>query len=214
MPKTLLPKSFLQFETQRSLVLGLTTNLIILETFLQTSKNGNGNGNGNRNGNDAFLNVEQRSSLNKPPKPNVTWSEYISAAPGKYPCLGRPIICKTKNKRLKLTVAMVSHCTDIFKESFHIQTIPKKLMEVILKLVFSCYKENNSSATKQPSRTNCIKTTLIHKITTFFLKAQNPFITKWKKIPSHVVFEGGVKMCFLSLEAAYKQKGGKLLWLN
>lgn len=47
-----------------------------------------------------------RKSLPPPPKSNVTWQEYISAEPGKYAVLGRPIICKETSKAYRATVAM------------------------------------------------------------------------------------------------------------
>ncbi|CAL8089588.1 unnamed protein product [Orchesella dallaii] len=47
-----------------------------------------------------------RPSLPKPPKPKVTWEEYIRAVPGSPPHLGRPLNCKVSSKAFKATLAM------------------------------------------------------------------------------------------------------------
>ncbi|XP_066588424.1 uncharacterized protein [Prorops nasuta] len=48
----------------------------------------------------------RRTSLNPPPESNITWEEYIAAAPGESPLLGRDIVYKECNKSFKATVAM------------------------------------------------------------------------------------------------------------
>ncbi|XP_068146850.1 ankyrin repeat domain-containing protein 13C [Drosophila tropicalis] len=50
--------------------------------------------------------LPRRSSLQAPPATNVTWSQYIEAAVGKCPQLGRPPVHKQSNKTLRATVAM------------------------------------------------------------------------------------------------------------
>ncbi|KAJ1523441.1 hypothetical protein ONE63_001299 [Megalurothrips usitatus] len=47
-----------------------------------------------------------RKSLTPPLKSNVSWTEYISAEPGKHPTLGRPVLCKETSKAYRATVAM------------------------------------------------------------------------------------------------------------
>ncbi|KAL3869207.1 hypothetical protein ACJMK2_041917 [Sinanodonta woodiana] len=49
---------------------------------------------------------ERRESLSPPTLADVTWKEYISARPGKFPCLGRQWISKESFKAFKATIAM------------------------------------------------------------------------------------------------------------
>ncbi|XP_021965283.1 ankyrin repeat domain-containing protein 13C [Folsomia candida] len=48
----------------------------------------------------------RRESLPPPPRPEITWDEYILAEPGSPPHLGRPQMCKTSSKAFKATMAM------------------------------------------------------------------------------------------------------------
>lgn len=50
--------------------------------------------------------IVRRKSLPKPPKPNLTWTEYISME--KQPCIGRKMICKENIKKFKATLGMVN----------------------------------------------------------------------------------------------------------
>ena len=61
----------------------------------------------NTNDSDDFdSKVVRRKSLARPPKPNVSWDEYINAE--KAPCLGRKMVCKESAKKFKATLGMVS----------------------------------------------------------------------------------------------------------
>ncbi|XP_013100597.1 ankyrin repeat domain-containing protein 13C [Stomoxys calcitrans] len=68
--------------------------------------------NSNSNSTDASTNgcnhieITRRSSLPPPPKPSISWEQYISAETGKCPLLGRTPVHKQSNKSLKATVAM------------------------------------------------------------------------------------------------------------
>ncbi|XP_075168776.1 ankyrin repeat domain-containing protein 13C [Haematobia irritans] len=68
--------------------------------------------NSNSNSTDASTNgcshteITRRSSLPPPPKPSISWEQYINAETGKCPLLGRTPIHKQSNKSLKATVAM------------------------------------------------------------------------------------------------------------
>lgn len=48
----------------------------------------------------------RRVSLNPPPESKITWEEYIIAAAGKCPLLGRDLVYKESSKSFKATVAM------------------------------------------------------------------------------------------------------------
>jgi len=48
----------------------------------------------------------RRASLNPPPPTGVVWREYIDAAPGQYPLLGRKQVFKVSRKAFKAKVAM------------------------------------------------------------------------------------------------------------
>ncbi|KAI1290069.1 Ankyrin repeat domain-containing protein 13C [Halotydeus destructor] len=50
--------------------------------------------------------VERRKSLIPPTRRAQTWEEYISCPSGKYPSLGRDIVCKESTKAFKATLAM------------------------------------------------------------------------------------------------------------
>ena len=50
--------------------------------------------------------IPRRCSLQPPPANKVSWEEYLAAAPGKCPQLGRPPVHKQTNKSLRATVAM------------------------------------------------------------------------------------------------------------
>lgn len=50
----------------------------------------------------------KRKSLAPPPRPTVTWAQYITAAPGKQPTLARPLNVKLSYRTFKPTLAMVS----------------------------------------------------------------------------------------------------------
>ncbi|KAM7342078.1 ankyrin repeat domain-containing protein 13C [Cochliomyia hominivorax] len=56
--------------------------------------------------NVSSLEITRRSSLPPPPKPSITWEQYINADTGNCPPLGRTPVHKQSNKSLKATVAM------------------------------------------------------------------------------------------------------------
>lgn len=58
--------------------------------------------------------VPKRTSLVPPPRPSVTWAQYITAAPGKYPSLARPLSVKLSYRTFKPTLAMVCFNFDLF----------------------------------------------------------------------------------------------------
>lgn len=63
--------------------------------------------NNNSNDSDEFDNKTiRRKSLARPPKPSVSWEEYIASE--KTPCLGRKVVCKESVKKFKATLGMVS----------------------------------------------------------------------------------------------------------
>ncbi|CAC5384452.1 ANKRD13 [Mytilus coruscus] len=49
---------------------------------------------------------DRRPSLEPPPKPSISWTDYVSAQPGKHVCLGRQYISKESPKSFKATVAV------------------------------------------------------------------------------------------------------------
>ena len=51
--------------------------------------------------------VERRTSLTPPERPDVSWDNYASADAGRAPCLSRHLIAKENAKAFKATVAMV-----------------------------------------------------------------------------------------------------------
>lgn len=55
---------------------------------------------------DEFM-IEHRPSLPRPPKTNVSWSEYITADEARWPTLGRKMRCKETRKEFKAQLAMV-----------------------------------------------------------------------------------------------------------
>lgn len=55
---------------------------------------------------DEFM-IEHRPSLPRPPKTNVSWSEYITADEARWPTLGRKTRCKETRKEFKAQLAMV-----------------------------------------------------------------------------------------------------------
>ncbi|EDW32279.1 GL10514 [Drosophila persimilis] len=50
--------------------------------------------------------LPRRSSLQAPPASSVTWDQYLEAAVGRCPRLGRPLVNKQSSKTLRATVAM------------------------------------------------------------------------------------------------------------
>ncbi|EFO21513.1 hypothetical protein LOAG_06976 [Loa loa] len=55
---------------------------------------------------DEFLNLQHRKSLPPPRRISITWEEYISAAAGLAPSLGRAQVLKQTTKKFKALVAM------------------------------------------------------------------------------------------------------------
>lgn len=68
-----------------------------------TTSNSNSTDAGSTNGS---IEISRRSSLPPPPKPSITWEQYINAETGNCPPLGRTPVHKHSNKSLKATVAM------------------------------------------------------------------------------------------------------------
>ncbi|CAB3405373.1 unnamed protein product [Caenorhabditis bovis] len=62
--------------------------------------------NGKVVGDDEFVSLQHRKSLPPPGRLPTTWEEYIGAAPGAPPQLGRPQIVKTNEKQFKALVGM------------------------------------------------------------------------------------------------------------
>lgn len=70
-----------------------------------SNSNSNSTDAGSTNG-STHLEITRRLSLPPPPKPSITWEQYINAEAGKCPQLGRTPVHKQSNKSLKATVAM------------------------------------------------------------------------------------------------------------
>ncbi|XP_073845093.1 ankyrin repeat domain-containing protein 13C [Musca autumnalis] len=87
-------------------------NKTMLATMSQGRRSSLTNSNSNStdaistNGSNHTIEVVRRSSLPPPPKPSISWEQYINAETGKCPQLGRPPVHKQSNKSLKATVAM------------------------------------------------------------------------------------------------------------
>lgn len=56
---------------------------------------------------DEFQSLQHRKSLPPPGRTATTWEDYIGAAPGLAPPLGRQQIVKQNTKSLKALIAMV-----------------------------------------------------------------------------------------------------------
>ncbi|TMW52930.1 hypothetical protein DOY81_001963 [Sarcophaga bullata] len=84
-------------------------NKAILATMSQGRRSSLTNSNSNStdaSSANASVEITRRSSLPPPPRPSITWEQYINAETGKCPPLGRAPVHKQSNKSLKATVAM------------------------------------------------------------------------------------------------------------
>lgn len=74
-------------------------------------------------GQEDQLPIKPRRSLPPPPRPEVTWEQYINSTKGMPPCLGRQWDLKVRTKNLKATVAMVG-AFPFLTQTFYCKFIP------------------------------------------------------------------------------------------
>lgn len=83
------------------------SNSMDMSNSISNSNSLNNNSNYSANDSDEFDQKPiRRKSLARPPKPNISWDDYIASE--KTPCLGRKVVCKESVKKFKATLGMVS----------------------------------------------------------------------------------------------------------